>query len=311
MSSFTPLADRSDWYPAFRQRHLDSYRATGVPAAAAELLVDQLLDPAQDWTAVAVTDGNGRRIGQAVVGVIDPQGRSIGRIVDLWTDPAEDPTGDHHRAARAWAQAWCTEHAARRVAVRLAEPHPSFAGYPVRSQTRYKALASPTAAAAGRADGVTTRPMTGAEYPAWVAGEQESYIADIVRSGTKTAEEARKQAEQEFLELLPDGPATADTAILVIEADGAQVGVVWLRHGYLPGVSYLYTVAVHPEHRGRGFGRAAMAVADETSAAAGDLGLMFNVFGGNDVAMNLYTSAGYLVLEESRSIDLAPANGRE
>lgn len=31
---------------------------------------------------------------------------------------------------------------------------------------------------------------------------------------------------------------------------------------------------------------------------------MFTVWGGNEVAMNLYTSVGYQVVEESRSIGL-------
>jgi len=302
MTSFTLLADPSDWYPTFRQRHLDTYRAAGVPASAADLLLDQLVDRTADWTAAAITDRDGRRIGQVVVGIVDPQGRSIGRIVDLWTDPARDGQGEHRHAAQAWARNWCAERAARRVTVRLAEPHAAFADYPVRSQTRFKAITTP----AGPATGVTARPMTAAEYPRWVADELEGYVADIVRSGSRTPEDARKQAEQDYRELLPEGLATPDTTILVIEADGAEVGVAWLKHDHLPGVSFLFSVAVHPEHRGRGFGRAAMAVADRATVAAGDRSLMFNVFGGNEVAMNLYTSAGYLILEESRSVDLDP-----
>ncbi|GAA2798887.1 hypothetical protein GCM10010441_24890 [Kitasatospora paracochleata] len=300
MSSPTPLADTADWYPTFRRRHLDTYRAAGVPVPAAELLVDQLLDPAHGWTAAAITDPDGQRIGQVVVGAVEREGRTIGRIVDLWTAPDTDPDGAHRHAAHAWARRWCEEHAAERVTVRLAEPHPSFTDYPVRSQVRFKAIGS----APGPVDGVTARPMTEAEYPEWVREEQDGYVADIVRSGSRTAEEARTQAEQEFRELLPQGLGTPATTVLVIEAEGSRVGVAWLNHGYLPGVSYLYSVAVDPTHRGRGYGRAAMAVSDAATLAAGDRALMFNVFGGNDVAMGLYTSAGYHVLEESRSVDL-------
>lgn len=47
-----------------------------------------------------------------------------------------------------------------------------------------------------------------------------------------------------------------------------------------------------------------MAAGEKATLAAGDSALMFTVWGGNEVAMNLYTNAGYRVIEESRSIDL-------
>lgn len=47
-----------------------------------------------------------------------------------------------------------------------------------------------------------------------------------------------------------------------------------------------------------------MAAGERATLAAGDSALMFTVWGGNEVAMNLYTSAGYQVIEENRSIDL-------
>jgi ribosomal protein S18 acetylase RimI-like enzyme len=299
MTSIVLLTQDSSWYQEFRQRHLAAYQARGMSPAAADRQADELLDRSQDWTAAAITDDDGRRVGQVVVGIVDPGGRSIGRIVDLWTEPS---AAAHRPAALAWAQGWCEQHAARRVAVRLAEPDAVFEGYPLRSQVRFKAIDT-----AARPDArVTARPMTETEYPVWVDQEHEWYAEEIVRAGGKPLEDARTEAEEAYQSLLPKGLATADTSILVLEAEGAQVGVVWLRHGHLPGVSYLYSIAVHPPYQGRGFGRAAMAVSELTSLAAGDRALMFNVFGGNDVAMNLYTSTGYAVMEESRALDLRP-----
>ncbi|PYC71880.1 N-acetyltransferase [Streptomyces tateyamensis] len=297
MISYVPLTELADWYPAFRQRQVDAYQAAGLPGPAAEECVDRLVEHGRDWTAVAITEADGQRVGQLVVGVVHPQGRVVGRIVDLWTEPAHDR---HRAAAEAWARQWCEAREARRVAVRLVEPDPVFADYPLRSQTRCKALGKAPEPPAG----VTVRPMTAAEYAGWAATEQREYAEDIVRAGSLTLAEALRQAEQEYAQLLPYALETPDTSILVLEAEGAELGVVWLKHGYLPGVSYLYSLLVHPEHRGRGFGRAAMAVCERASLAAGDGALMFNVFGGNEIAMNLYTKTGYAVLEESRSLDL-------
>ncbi|MFF2898608.1 GNAT family N-acetyltransferase [Streptomyces sp. NPDC057966] len=61
---------------------------------------------------------------------------------------------------------------------------------------------------------------------------------------------------------------------------------------------------IQEEHRGKGYGRAAMAAGEQATLAAGDSTLMFTVWGGNEVAMNLYTGAGYQVMEECRSIGL-------
>ncbi|MFE2936602.1 hypothetical protein [Streptomyces sp. NPDC059278] len=47
-----------------------------------------------------------------------------------------------------------------------------------------------------------------------------------------------------------------------------------------------------------------MAAGEQATLAAGDSTLMFTVWGGNEVAMNLYTGAGYQVMEECRSIGL-------
>lgn len=49
-----------------------------------------------------------------------------------------------------------------------------------------------------------------------------------------------------------------------------------------------------------------MAVGERATLDGGDSALMFHVWGGNEVAMNLYTTAGYQVVEENRSIDLRP-----
>ncbi|WP_177239905.1 hypothetical protein [Streptomyces monashensis] len=51
-----------------------------------------------------------------------------------------------------------------------------------------------------------------------------------------------------------------------------------------------------------GYGGAAMAVGERATLAGGDSVLMFSVGGGNEVAVNLRTSAGCHVIEEVRSI---------
>nr|WP_237533393.1 GNAT family N-acetyltransferase [Streptomyces sp. SID685] len=116
--------------------------------------------------------------------------------------------------------------------------------------------------------------------------------------------DAVRKSDQDFAELLPEGLATPDTTLLVLEAAGEPIGTGWLKHGYLPGVTYGYSLHVHEAQRGKGYGHAAMAVGERATFAAGESALMFTVWGGNEVAMNLYTSAGYGILDEERSAEL-------
>ncbi|MEY9950543.1 N-acetyltransferase family protein [Kitasatospora sp. GAS1066B] len=304
MTDFALLAASSDWEPAYRQRLIDAYRATGLPEPAAAEFATSVIEQGDEWTAAAILDEDGRRIGQVVVSLTEQQGSTAGRIGELWTDADHDAQGSHRRAAHTWARRWCAEHGAGRVGVRLAAPDELFADYPVRAQTRIKVVTTPAEPPAG----VTHRPMTEAEYPAWLAAGQERYAAEMVQAGARTPEQARQKAEEDYRTLLPEGVSTPDNTLLVLEADGESIGTGWLHHHHLPGVTFGFSLLVHPEFRGRGHGRSAMAIGEQVTRAGGDQVLMLNVFGGNEAAMSLYTAVGYRVLEEGRSRDLTGQN---
>ncbi|MEV6209845.1 GNAT family N-acetyltransferase [Kitasatospora sp. NPDC051914] len=296
MADIIPLPDRSTWLPGYQRRLTDSYRAGGLEPAAAEQLAAEAGGRTGGWTVAGITE-DGRTVGFVAVGLDDRNGSPVGRIGELWTEPGREGL---RPAALHWAERWCAERGGHRVEVLLAAPDPLFEGYAVRGQARVK-----TVAAAATDLGVTARPMTAEEYPAWRAQQDAAYVADMVRAGAHTEQEARAKSAADFSRLLPRGMDTEGNAFLVLEAGGETVGTGWLKHGFLPGVTFGYSLDVLPEHRGRGFGRAAMAVGEQAVLAAGDRALLFNVFGGNEVAMGLYTSAGYTVLEERRSRDVS------
>ncbi|MFJ3694782.1 GNAT family N-acetyltransferase [Streptomyces sp. NPDC090052] len=300
MTEFSTLVDSADWQQDFERRLLASYAAAGLGAAAAERRLEGVRDSVGGWTVAEITDA-GARVGYVAVSVADDKGTPAGRIGDLRVDAPSTGRG-HEQAARAWAEAWCAERGAARVDVRLNEPADAvFDGYAVLGQTRMRPISSPPAPL----DSVTARPMTEAEYPEWLSAEKAAYVGDIVRAGALSPEEAVRKSDRDFAELLPECLATPDNTLLVLEAAGEEhIGTGWLKHGFLPGVTYGYSLYVHEQHRGKGYGRAAMAVGEQATLAAGDSALMFTVWGGNEVAMNLYESAGYRVLEESRSLGL-------
>ncbi|MFF9349375.1 GNAT family N-acetyltransferase [Streptomyces sp. NPDC014734] len=300
MTELNILDNRAEWQRDFERRLRSAYLAAGLGSAAVEHLIDGTRASVGGWTVAEIT-GEGSRVGHVAVVVSDDNGTPAGSVRDLHVDAAHVGRG-HERAARDWAEAWCAQRGARRLDVRLTGPADDgpFNDCPVQGQTRTRAVVSPPKTL----HGLTARPMTQAEYPAWLASEKLAYIGDIVRAGSLSPEEARRKSDRDFAQLLPEGLTTPDTTLLVLEAAGEQVGTGWLKHGHLPGVTYGYSLHVEERHRGKGYGRAAMAVGERATLDGGDSALMFTVWGGNEVAMNLYTSAGYEVMEEFRTVGL-------
>ncbi|MFI0965755.1 GNAT family N-acetyltransferase [Streptomyces sp. NPDC021080] len=300
MTEFSVLGDAAEWQKDFERRLRTSYTAAGLGAAAAEHMLEDVRAGIGDWTVAEITDA-GTRVGYVAVVVVDDNGALAGRIGDLRVDPLHVDRG-HEQAARDWAEEWCTERGAHRLDIRLTESADElFSGYRIRGQVRARRVGSPPKPLAG----VTARPMTQAEYPEWLASEKAAYIGDIVRSGALSPEAAARKSDRDFAKLIPEGLETPDNTFLVLEAAGERIGTGWLKHGHLPGVTYGYSLYIQEQHRGKGYGRAAMAAGEQATFAVGDSALMFTVWGGNEVAMNLYASAGYQVIEEDRSTDLS------
>lgn len=284
MSGIEIVAERAEWRAGFEERVLAGYRAAGCPEPLARAMWERAAKGIDGWTVA--TDGTG----WIAVGVTQDNGATVGRIHDLTV-----PEG------REWAERWCAGQGARQVEVRITGGAAgAFADYPVRGQNRMRVAAERPELPPG----LTVRRLTEEEYPGWYANEEAEYIADIVRAGALTPEQAKAKSDQDFARHLPQGFRTPGHAFYAMEADGLVIGTGWVNHGFLPGVTFGFSLEVYEEHRGKGYGRAAMAVGEWATRQGGDEAMMFNVFGGNEVAMSLYESTGFAVLDEYRSIEL-------
>ena len=149
-------------------------------------------------------------------------------------------------------------------------------------------MSQPSAAA-------TLRTMRPDEYPAFLANSKEGYAHDIAVHGGESEEFARRKAEEDHAAILPNGLNTPGHWIFVVEADGQRVGVLRLAerpHGAAKEC-YVYAIEIDESQRGHGYGRAAMQLAEAEARSHGLHRIALNVFGGNDVARNLYRSLGY------------------
>lgn len=154
---------------------------------------------------------------------------------------------------------------------------------------------------------VRLRPITPEEFPAFAAVSKAGYAEGIEVHGGQRHEAAQQKAEADFPAVLPLGLATPGHFIFIVEADGNAVGRLWLAERELGGrrVLYVYDISIDSDERGRGYGRAAMLLAEDEARARGVGRVELNAFGGNDVARGLYRSLGYVETAVQMAKDLA------
>ncbi|MGP3684861.1 GNAT family N-acetyltransferase [Streptomyces sp. IBSNAI002] len=241
---------------------------------------------------------NSRHVGSLELATRSGAQPEVGVIRGLWIDEPDRGRGRGTVAALAAEEvlrSWrCTSiavsvpaDAAR--ALRLA----TALGYQVTGRIMAKDLPEgPPALPAGS----TGRPMTEAEFAAWLEPGIVEYGRRLVAPGM-TEEQGLAASRAEHARMLPSGRETPGTTFLVLEAAGAAVGTLWVGERDLPGlggvVPYVYDVEVDAGHRGRGHGRTLMRLAEHTALAAGSGTLALHVVEDNTPARRLYASLGY------------------
>ena len=145
--------------------------------------------------------------------------------------------------------------------------------------------------------GVRLRPMRDDEYDAFYEDGVERYARDIAENGGFEYEYAHAKSIEDFARTLPQGLASPDQFVLVVEDDeGRGVGMLWwaIRQNQIgANYAFVYNVVIDEAERGRGLGRAAMLALEDDVRAHGLDRIELNVFGGNEVARGLYRSLGF------------------
>jgi ribosomal protein S18 acetylase RimI-like enzyme len=156
---------------------------------------------------------------------------------------------------------------------------------------------------------VRLRAMRPEEYPAFIAASKAGYAHDMVIHGDMLPAAAERKSEEDHAAILPDGLATPRHWIFVVEAGDEAVGLLWVAERGTPErrVLFIYNIEVDEAHRGHGYGRATMLLAEEEARARGIGRLELNVFGGNEVARGLYRSLSYVETSLQMAKDLPGA----
>lgn len=134
------------------------------------------------------------------------------------------------------------------------------------------------------------------EFAQWLPKARSGYAIEMAQNGGASPEAAQVKAAADTERVFPGGRPAPDQSVFVIEADGAPVGELWLaeRRGDLEGDNlWIFDLRIDESRRGRGYGKAAMLLAEDEARRRGIDRVALNVFGGNRVARNLYRSLGY------------------
>ncbi|MBC2906028.1 GNAT family N-acetyltransferase [Streptomyces cupreus] len=236
---------------------------------------------------------NSRPVG-AIHLATDPLfGPTVARISDL---SIEEPD---RRRGRGTVAALAAEEVARgwgctRVEIRVpgdSEPALRLAtalGYVHRNRGMEKQLA---ATPPELPSGSRGRPMTEAEYGPWVEHGNEHCAQSWIDRGVPE-DQAWAKALSDMSKLLPQGLATENMVISVLEHEDEAVGTLWV--SVAGDKAFVFDVEADARFRGRGHGRTLMLLAEAQAVAAGKRVIGLNVFADNTPAERLYESLGYV-----------------
>ncbi|WP_066041416.1 GNAT family N-acetyltransferase [Herbiconiux solani] len=134
----------------------------------------------------------------------------------------------------------------------------------------------------------------------FIAASNAGYRQERIDSGDTEAYADERVAEANA-QYFPGGRPAEGQLIFEVLDDDTPVGTLWI--GPLsdsrPGEWWVFDVEIREEHRGKGFGRGAMLLAEQEAKAHGAEKLGLNVFGHNTIARGLYESLGYLVTAQN------------
>jgi ribosomal protein S18 acetylase RimI-like enzyme len=141
-------------------------------------------------------------------------------------------------------------------------------------------------------------PMNAEEYESRRGAAIDDHAGGIAKVQAIPFDKARQASERQIGEMMPQGVQTLDMLLRTAWAGDRQVGWIWIglpRTPDRPETAWIYYIAVDPDHRGNGYGRAILLAVEHELSCRGVPRLGLNVFGYNTAAIGLYRSLGYEV----------------
>ena len=143
--------------------------------------------------------------------------------------------------------------------------------------------------------------MTEDQYRPWRADAEAHYARSVAASG-RSAQAAARDAADTYTRLLPDGSATPGHHFWYAYDGDRQVGHLWIKVTH--DTAFVYNVAVEPDLRRRGYGRAIMLAAERWCHDNALTSIGLHVFAHNTGARALYEKLGFAETGRNMAKDL-------
>ena len=149
---------------------------------------------------------------------------------------------------------------------------------------------------------VRIRRMTDAEFECFYQWSVEHHIAELMEELGLSRDAAREETVKEVAGMLPDGLATKHHHLMAIEAENENAGFIWTIREETEGrkQSFLCDFAIWEPKRRKGYGSAALCLAEKAAAEAGCVESVLFVRDDNSAARALYENCGYQILRQER-----------
>jgi len=140
---------------------------------------------------------------------------------------------------------------------------------------------------------VTLVKMTQPELDEYLQTAIQTLADDLMHANGWSAERSMASSLQSFNALLPDRLVDSPNQFLrTIVADGKKVGILWFGIR-AENEAFVWDILIHPLHRNRGFGRAAMRAMEDELRKMSVGSVILNVFAHNSPALKMYATLGY------------------
>ncbi|MCP9313687.1 GNAT family N-acetyltransferase [Liquorilactobacillus satsumensis] len=137
-------------------------------------------------------------------------------------------------------------------------------------------------------------PMTEIEFQHYLSTAIKEYAKNKIDAGTWTNENAFKNANASFKELLPAGIKTANTFFYSITFQADTVGYIWFAsYRDNPLMAFIYDFKIYDNFQNKGFGSKALQLTTQEAKLKGFSSIALHVFGSNKRAIHVYEKNGF------------------
>lgn len=139
------------------------------------------------------------------------------------------------------------------------------------------------------------RPLRDDELAEFIEASRGEYVVGLVEHARMPEDFAHRKAEGDLASVSAVASNPEGHSLYWIENEGERIGRLWFEERPSPRVgrfAWLNEVEIDEPFRGCGHGRRAMHLLEEEVRRRGLPEIVLNVWGGNDVARELYRSGG-------------------